>query len=194
MTTGFVTSDNKDALKIYLAGPCLHRGDQMQRAAEKEELSSLGHSLYNPQDNKAINDKANAVQEGLAERIVSQDTSAIGWSDTVVIEPLSHALGTTVELGQILGMRDVAEEIINYIDNCYAEDKNNLSEIRDMCMRHVNRKVYTHCSDVRRHNDSPQTGDRREFATNQYVYGACLKLTGGRGFYEWDEIIEELKK
>lgn len=168
----------------------------MQRAAEKEELASLGHNLYNPQDNAAINDKKNAVQEGLAERIVEHDTHAIMWSDTVVIEPLSHALGTTVELGQLLGMRDVAQEVMDCFDmeeyGAMSDDEI-LSRIQDVCNRHLHRKVYAHCSDVRRGNNSPQVGDRREFATNQYVFGAVLKLTNGKGFYEWNEVVEELK-
>ena len=41
--------------------------------------------------------------------------------------------------------------------------------------------------------DIPEKGDRRSFGVNQYVYGVCLDLTDGKGFYEWDEIMEELR-
>ena len=26
------------------------------------------------------------------------------------------------------------------------------------------------------------------------VYGVCLDLTDGKGFYEWDEILDELER
>lgn len=203
MTTGFVKSTKENARKVYLAGDCLNRGAQLQRAEEREAIKALGHQLYNPMDNKDINDKKNAVQEGLAERIVKQDTDAIIWSDTVVIEPLVHAVGTCVELGQIKGMRDVAKEIMAIMEDLdteyeYEDDYNiakdvALDNIYSLCYKHINRKVLPHNSDVRRHNTSPQSGDRREYGAHQYVLGVCLDLTEGKGFYEMDEIMEELK-
>lgn len=181
--------------KVYLAGDMLNRGAQMQRADERDFLKANGHELYNPMDNKDINDKANAVQEGLAERIVKQDTDAIKWSDTVVIEPLTHAVGTCIELGQIKGMRDLALEIDallpktgwNYIPAQLVES------LQEVVNRHLNRKVYPHYEDVRRLNEAPQQGDRREFGMHQYIYGVCLDLTEGKGVYSWDEIKDALK-
>ena len=80
--------------KVYCAGHCLTRGSQMQRMAEKEDLARVNSRIefYNPMENKEINDKATAKQEGLAERIVKHDTDAINWSDTVIIEPLADCL------------------------------------------------------------------------------------------------------
>lgn len=170
--------------KVYIAGDMLTRGAQLQRAEERQMIAKHGHEFYNPMDNKAINDKANAVQEGLAERIVKHDTDAILWSDTVVIEPLVHAVGTCVELGQLKGMRDMAEAIMQCVD---------VEEAMELCQKQLDRQILPHCSDIRRQNTNPQVGDRREFGAHQYVYGVCLDLTDGKGFYEMNEIEEELK-
>ena len=181
--------------KVYLAGDMLNRGAQLQRAEESEYVRSQGHELYNPMENKEINDKANAVQDGLAERIVSHDTKAINWSDTVIIEPLTHAVGTCIELGQIKGMRDVAMQISTLWES--REDINDVHDwydaVMELCSKHINRKVLPHYEDVRRLQDAPQSGDRREFGLHQYIYGVCLDLTNGKGMYTWDEIKEELR-
>lgn len=177
--------------KVYLAGHMLNRGSQLQRAEEAQMVRDLGHELYSPQENKEINDKANAVQEGLAERILRHDTDAILWSDTVIIEPDSAALGTHVELGQILGMRDLADQIIDIIYSNTMDTYTSMELIEKLCDEQINRKVYPHLEDIRL---QAPTGDgiRSTFGVNQYVVGACLKLTDGKGFYSLDEIKEEL--
>ena len=53
--------------------------------------------------------------------------------------------------------------------------------------------MYIQCADVRRTN-IPEVGDRRSFGVNQYVYGVALDLTDGVGFYEWNEILEDIKE
>lgn len=184
---------NKLPKKIYLAGDMLNRGAQLQRAEERDILKDLGHELYVPQDNKDINDKKTAVQEGLSERIVAADTAGILWSDTVVIEPLSHALGTNVELGQILGMFDLANEINDIYKSTNSVDVVYLG-VASLINKVINRKIYPHYEDVRRVEGITETGDRRTLGLNAYMYGACLKLTNGKGIYEWDEIITELSK
>lgn len=182
--------------KVYIAGHMLNRGSQLLRAEEAAMVRELGHSLYVPQENKEINDKANAVQEGLAERILRHDTDAIMWSDTVVIEPDSAALGTHVELGQILGMAQLADKLLRVIgehDQTLDSDPEAcLEQIYELCREQTTRKVLPHLEDIRR-VDIPETGDRRSFSVNQYVYGACLKLTNGKGFYSIEEIKEELQ-
>ena len=59
---------------IYLGGDMLSIGQQMRREWEKQELQRLGFKVYAPHDDKGINDKANAKQDKLAERIVFTDT------------------------------------------------------------------------------------------------------------------------
>ena len=58
----------------------------------------------------------------------------------------------------------------------------------------LEKKVYAHNTDIRRANSHPQAGDRREYGPNQYVYGTVLDITDGKGFFDWDEIIEEVKE
>lgn len=187
--------------KVYVAGHCLNRGSQIQRAEEAAMVRELGHELYVPQENKEINDKANAVQEGLAERIVRHDTDAIMWSDTVIIEPDSAALGTHVELGQLLGMRDLAEQVMSLCEtreHYEWSDKTLLDEIFYLCEKQVSRKVYPHMEDIRL---GGPTGDgfRSTFGINAYTTGACIKLANDPvgapdGFYTMEQIHEELSK
>lgn len=179
--------------QVYLAGDMLNKGAQMQRQAEKEDIQKIGLAMYVPQDNKEINDKTTAVQEGLAERIVRHDTDAIINSDVIVIEPLPQGLGTHIELGQVLGMYDLANMILEIAEE---EDQSMvmLEKILKLAERTVNKKVYPHYEDIRRVEGITESEDRRSLGINQYVYGACLKLTNGKGFYEWDEIKEELKQ
>src|SRR5699024_8083560 len=183
---------------LYLAGDMLSEGARMRRAWEADRLRSAGAKLYVPHEDKSINDKANAVQEGLAERIVANDTQGIIDSDVIVIDAHENGKGTLVELGQIKGMRDMAKMVIEALEIEDFEDYDMardavLQKVADIAVSVVDKKVYAHNTDIRRANDKPQAGDRREYAPNQYVYGTVLELTDNHGFYTWDEIEEELK-
>lgn len=176
---------------IYLAGDMLSKGAQRQREYEAEQLRNLGLELHVPQEDKSINDKANAVQEGLAERIVSNDTKGIIESDIIVIDAHENGKGTLVELGQVKGMKDMADEIFALSDE-FEDDEQFRLNVEHLIEKVRQQKVFPHNTDVRRENRKLQAGDRREYAPNQYVYGTVLDLTDGHGFYEWDEITEEL--
>ena len=192
---------------IYVAGDMLNEGARMRRAWEAEQLRSTGATLHVPHEDKSINDKANAVQEGLAERIVANDTQGIINSDVIVIDAHENGKGTLVELGQIKGMRDMAKIILD-INRSFEErheQEGDWASYNDMTLDELDavyevaeavlsKKVYAHNTDIRRANDKPQAGDRREYAPNQYVYGTVLELTDNHGFYDWDEIIEEVKE
>ena len=180
--------------QIYLGGDLLKKSSQMLRELEKKELESLGYKVYSPKDDKEINDKSNQTEEsnnGLAEKIVLKDTKGIIESDIVVIEPTNDALGTCVELGQIKGMKDIAD-IIYKMYWSIDEDDDFIVELQHFIADIRKKKIYPHYEDIRR-TDIPETGDRRSWSVNQYVYGTVLDLTNGKGFYEWDEIKEELK-
>ncbi|MGL5015025.1 MAG: hypothetical protein ACRC6V_12155 [Bacteroidales bacterium] len=181
--------------RVYTAGHCLTRGSQLQRMLEKEDLVKVNPDIqfYNPMENKEINDKATAKPEGLAERIIKADTDAILWSDTVIIEPLSEACGTMVELGQLKGMRDTAKQVMRILDNPEIDDQYALCLIEEAMSEHIERKVYPHFEDIRRVPGITEKEDRRSLGINQYVYGVCLELSDGKGFYEWDEILKEAK-
>lgn len=185
---------------VYIGGDLLKRGSIMLREKEAQEVRELGYKVYSPIEDKSINDKSNQSEEsnnGLAEKIVRNDTRGILESDIIIIEPHENALGTMVELGQIKGYKDVAKELDEMLLNAQEMNEKDALEylansIYDMINKY-DKKVYPHLEDIRRTN-IPETGDRRSWGANQYVYGVCLSVSGGKGFYEWDEIISELKE
>lgn len=180
--------------KVYIAGDMLKKGSQILREMEANDLKELGYEIHSPKDDEEINDKSNQTEESnnkLAEKIVHKDTMGIFESDIVVIEPTNDALGTLVELGQIKGIKDMAKIFLSELSS----NENTKEAIEDLyyfCLKMLDKKVYPHYEDIRR-TSLPEVGDRRSFGVNQYVYGVCLGLTEGKGFYEWDEILEELK-
>ena len=187
---------------IYLAGDMLKKGSILLREQEAKELRELGHKIYSPIEDKSINDKTNQTEEsnnGLAERIVRNDTRGILNSDIIVIEPHENALGTMVELGQIKGYKDCARELKSILDRLVKSECDDSQAVNRLAMelhfliKKYDKKVYPHLEDKRRTN-IPETGDRRSWSINQYVYGVCLDLTDGKGLYEWEEILEELKE
>ena len=192
-----VTEEVANKTKTYLAGHMLDAGAVMRREWEAEQLRKAGATLHVPHEDKSINDKANAVQEGLAERIVENDTKGIIDSDIIVIDAHENGKGTLVELGQIKGMKDMAETVLHTIlgvSSGVLSERDALDLIQADVESVLEKKVYAHNTDIRRANDNPQAGDRREYGPNQYVYGTVLELTDNHGFYDWDEIIEEVKE
>lgn len=181
-----------DYPKVYLAGGMLHKGEQMLRAAERDDIKDLGLDLYVPQDNKDINDKSKVSNDGLAERIVKQDTDAIFDTDITVIEVMPQYQGTLVELGQHKGMIDVSKVILDVINTNTPEQA--LNEIKAITERISNKVILPHCEDIRRFPGAgkDEVEDRRSYSNNAYVYGTVLDLTKGHGFYEWQEILEKL--
>ena len=182
----------------YIAGDIMTRGSQLQRAEERQKLEAAGISVYNPQDNKSINDKQNAEPEGLAERIVREDMERLFSATDIVIEPQPHAQGTLVELGIIYGMKAMADAIMdefhrNQVDLSDLDYKQAWKSAATIIQSVYDQKVYPHNSDIRR-TDTPEVGDRRSFSVNQFVYGVVLALTDGKGFYDFDEAVELIKK
>lgn len=154
------------AKTIYILGDMLSHGQQLRRAYEKSAFKQLGYEVYNPQDDKSINDKANADQQGLAERIVANDTGGIENADIIVADYLTHAQGSICELGYIQKLKREKPEL----------------------------KVYVHSTDVRQGTGHiPTEQDRAEFSINQYVYGVILEITEGRGVQDFEEIRQTLK-
>ena len=153
--------------QVYLGGDMLSIGQQMRREWEKQELQRLGFDVYAPQDDEDVNDKVNANQDGLAERIVYNDTAGIYKSDILIFDYLPHAQGTIAEMGYVHG-------VLQYVDN----DKYD---------------IYVQCTDVRQGTGHVlKEQDRSEFSINQYVYGVILDITNGRGIQTFEEICQEL--
>lgn len=185
---------NKGIKSLYIGGHMLNYGSQLQRTMEREKAEEIGVKLYNPMDNKDINDKqANKNDTGLAERIVVADTNAILYSDVIMIEPDPAALGTITELGQIYMFNMMYDIIDNILNNEDLSDRGKINAIKKFYEEHPRKFVMPHMQDVRRH-DAPEVGDRRSWGCNAYVYGVCLDLTDGKGFYEYDEIWDKLKE
>lgn len=185
-----IASDKPSPIRpkqVYIGGDMLTGGSILLRDKEKEDVQALGYGIYNPVDNKDINDKqTQGNAEDLPDRIVKQDTKALIESDIIVIEPQPYACGTMVELGQLKGMKDVAEHILMTI-----RDGGDIETILEYCTSIYQKPIYPHYEDIRRHNE-PEIGDNRSLGINAYVYGVCKDLTRGKGFYEWAEILERL--
>lgn len=180
--------------QIYLGGDLLNHGSQLQRAEEKVALLDLGHALYVPQDNKAINDKATLSNEGLAERIVKHDTDGINSADAVVMEVREGALGTCIEMGQIKGQRDFAKAIMGIILEYQGMGLDPTENIQDICNDELDRPIYIHNSDIRLQGKPASTIERCAYGPHQYMYGVVLDVTDGRGYQQFNEILEDLKE
>ncbi|QQV88452.1 nucleoside 2-deoxyribosyltransferase [Staphylococcus phage ZCSS1] len=172
---------------IYMGGHLLNQAMVDYREKQHEQVEGIvGVTPYSPHKDKSINDKANAQQEGLAERILNNDFKAMQEADIFVFDVLNEGLGTIAELGILLGIRHEAETLLNY--ELSPEMLNHVEDI-------LRKPVLVYCSDIRQgHGKSYEDPDRAEFSTNQFVYGMILSLTDGRGFISWDEVLEELEK
>ena len=193
---------------VYMGGHLLNQAMVDYREKQHEQVEGIvGITPYSPHQDKSINSKADAVQEGLAERILNNDFKAMQGSDIFVFDILNEGLGTISELGILLGMKHQAEETINHIyDNGegYFNYMSNRFEtslsveeelIVDKLENIVNKPVLVYCSDIRQGHGKPYNDpDRAEFSTNQFVFGMILELTNGEGFISWEEVLERLEK
>lgn len=98
-------------------------GQQMRREWEKQELQRLGFKVYAPHDDKDINDKANANQDKLAERIVFNDTLGMETSDVMIFDYLPHAQGTICEMGYVQHLKKKVRMILRFMFNVPTSDK-----------------------------------------------------------------------
>lgn len=158
----------KSSLLVYNGGDMLSQASQLMHAKENKQLASLGYRVYSPQDDKEINDKQHQTEDsnnGLAEKIFEHDTSGMEQSDIIIFEVSNNNVGTSVEIGQ------------------WAQQER---------LRPSGKKYYFHSYDIRRTN-IPETGDRRSWGINQYLYGAIL-LLNPKGIQPWKKIMQELKE
>ena len=73
-------------LQVYHGGHILNDAMVEYRNKQADQINSIiGIKCYNVLDDKSINDKENAVQEGLAERILKNDFRAMQESDIFCI-------------------------------------------------------------------------------------------------------------
>lgn len=183
-------------LQVYHGGHILNDAMVEYRNKQADQINSIiGIKCYNVLDDKSINDKENAVQEGLAERILKNDFKAMQESDIFVFDILNEGLGTIAELGILLGMKHQAQKIIDKYEDIDFRDLEPLTQYDILeAYNIVNKPVLIYCSDIRQGNGKPYYDpDRAEFSTNQFVYGMILSLTNGKGFMSWEEVKEELE-
>ena len=186
-------------LQVYNGGHILNEAMAEYRNNQAEQINSIiGVKCYNVLDDKSINDKANAEQTGLAERILNNDFKAMQESDIFVFDILNEGLGTTAELGILLGMKHQAQKVIDELKeienkNLYLTEEE--YDLRDSQQRVLDKPVLIYCSDIRQgHGKGYNDPDRAEFSTNQFIYGCVLSLTNGEGFISWEEVKKRLEK
>ncbi len=186
-------------LQVYNGGHILNDAMVEYRNKQAEQINSIiGVKCYNVLDDKSINDKANAEQTGLAERILNNDFKAMQESDIFVFDILNEGLGTIAELGILLGMKHQAQKVIDELKEIENKDLYLTEEeydLRDSQQRVLDKPVLIYCSDIRQGHDKPYNDpDRAEFSTNQFVYGMVLELTNGEGFISWEEVLNKLEE
>lgn len=190
----------------YLGGHILSQGMVEYREKQHNEIEGIiGVTPYSPHQDRSINDKSNAVQEGLAERILKNDFKAMQESDVFIFDILNEGLGTQAELAIVLGMKHQAQETIKELENLsekYMLDvEGNLTDTFEILQdiiedqqKILDKPVFCYCSDIRQGHGKPYNDpDRAEFSTNQFIYGCVLSLTNGEGFISWEEVKERLE-
>lgn len=156
---------------VYVAGDIMSVGSQYELQLICDILEKLGFDYYSPIKNKSINDKSNMTEEQnncLAERIVEADSKMLEKADIIIFNVKEHAIGTTVEIGQCLGMKRTNPFMAKVFYCLY--------------------------SDIRRETNLNEKNDRRSWSINQYLYGALLELTEGQGFISLEELESELRR
>lgn len=193
--------------KVYIGGDLLSTPMVEYRNKQKDEINSiLGVQAYSPSDDKSINDKSNAVQENLAERILNNDYNAMLESDVYTFDILNHATGTIAELSILLGMKRQAKIMIDNLEKSsdkYTLDvEGNLTDTFEVLQEEIkklqefiDRPVFVYSTDIREGNGHTYKDPyRTEVAFNQFLYGEILEVTNGVGFITWEKVKEELKK
>ncbi|WP_322560182.1 nucleoside 2-deoxyribosyltransferase [Staphylococcus haemolyticus] len=190
---------------IYLAGHILNEAMVDYREKQHKQVEAIkGVKPYSPHQDKSINDKSGAVQEGLAERILKNDFTAMEKSDIYVLDVLNEGLGTISELGIIIGMKKQAQKTIERLEEEAEIEKYDFKgqltewyegiqeEIKEQ-QKIIDKPVLCYCSDIRQGHGKPYNNpDRAEFSTNQFVYGMVLEATNGEGFITWDQVLHRL--
>ena len=185
-----------EELQVYNGGHILNSAMVDYRNKQAEQINSIiGIKCYNVLEDKSINDKANAEQTGLAERILNNDFKAMQESDIFVFDILNEGLGTIAELGILLGMKHQAQKIIDKYEDIDFRDLDSLTQYDILeAYNIVTKPVLIYCSDIRQgHGKGYDDPDRAEFSTNQFVYGMVLSLTNGEGFISWEEVLKRLE-
>lgn len=194
-----IDSKKRKGKVVYSGGHILNEAFVEYRDKQHDQLAAIdGIEPYSPHKDASINDKSNAEQTGLAERILANDFKAMQESDVFVFDVLNEGLGTIAEMGIVLGMKHQAKKVIDELIEIESSvgylDDAEVALFAEQLMI-LDKPVLCYCSDIRQGNGHiPDHPDRFEFSTNQFVYGMVLELTNGEGFISWDEVLERLEE
>lgn len=196
-----------EELQVYNGGHILNSAMVDYRNKQAEQINSIiGIKCYNVLEDKSINDKANAEQTGLAERILNNDFKAMSESDIFVFDVLNEGIGTISELSIVLGMKKQAHDTLIRLEEMadihYINVEGNVTDKYRIIQEEIeeqenilNKPVLCYCSDIRQGHSKPYNDpDRAEFSTNQFVFGCVLELTHGEGLITWEEVLKRLKE
>ena len=147
-------------------------------------IEGVGLDVYTPSKNKSINDKEAIGNKDIAKMIVAKDSEAIINSDVRIFNN-SGTVGTSIEIGQVLGMNDFANIIKKTIEQEEVKENNDLSEearlqgiidhIWLLCNAELNKEFILFDVDVRSH-DEPEAGYKRSKGYHQYERGVGMRL------------------
>lgn len=147
-------------------------------------IEESGLDVYTPSKNKSINDKEAIGNKDIAKMIVAKDSEAIINSDIRIFNN-SGTVGSSVEIGQILGMNDFANIIKKTIEHEEVKENNDLSKearlqgiidhIWLLCNAELNKEFILFDVDVRNH-DEPEAGYKRSKGYHQYERGVGMRL------------------
>lgn len=173
----------------YIGGDILAGGRKYQRQHETKEVESLGINVYNPIDQKDINDKKNQTIESnkyLCDKIVKKDTDALRKADLVIFDADNNSVGTTCEIGQMYEFAFWREEV----EKAY-NSENPKEYLKKLMDENPRKTFYFHSSDLR-FTELPEQGAFRSWSLNQYLHGLIRGLSK-HGLMTFDKVLEKLK-
>lgn len=156
---------NSASPTAYILSDIMTYGTRQEVAYIERALTKAGISYYSPMRNKEINDKQTCDNANLSERIVAADMAKIHRAKLIVCNVRQDAIGSLCEIGTIWEWNH----------------------------QHPDQRKYfiALSSDIRRTN-VPETGDRRSFSYNAFLYGLLLSLTDGQGIIDFSDLPDAL--
>lgn len=161
-----------------------------------DRLEQLDLNPYTPSLNKEINDKETLGNEDIAKKIVAKDSEGIINSNVRLFNNL-QTTGTSIEIGQVLGMNDFANIIKQLIEKREEEGydlRSILDEVWCVCHSELDKDFILFDVDVRSHNE-PESGYRRSTGYHQYQRGVGMRLMENEdGYLTLDNAMKKLKE
>jgi nucleoside 2-deoxyribosyltransferase len=154
-------------MKIYLANGLFSEADFMYNELLYKEFTDLGHEVYAPQKNKAINDKSKSA-DSIA--IFNGDTEKLEWADAIVavLDGIAVDPGVAAEVGYMAAKKKL---ILGLLTDS-RESSKTINAAKTEALKNPLENQFTY--------------------SNLYVVGAVKKY--GKVFTTRKELIKFLKK